>query len=197
MKVYGRSDSSNAAKVYWLLDELNQPYEQHDCGGKFGGNDQPWYRVLNPSGKVPTIDDDGIVVWESNAILRYLAARSGHGPLRPEGAAGRAAIDTWVDWCATALVPSLLKVRKARDEAGATAAFDAAGSNFALLDARLTQANWIAGDHFTIADIAAGGAVYRWFRLDRQKPALPALSAYLDRLNARPAFQRRIVQAIT
>ena len=78
LKIYGRASSANVQKVTWLCTEIGLPYERQDVGGEYGGNDQDWYLKLNPNGRVPTIDDGGYVLWESNAIIRYLAEK--HAP---------------------------------------------------------------------------------------------------------------------
>ncbi|RKE78184.1 glutathione S-transferase [Rhizobium sp. AG855] len=196
LKIYGRSDSSNSAKVYWLLDEIGQTYERIDCGGKFGGNDQPAYLAMNPNGKVPTVVDGDVVVWESNAILRYIASRHKAVSLWPEDAAGRAAIDMWMDWSATTLTPPLGRLRKAlkAGEEFATAPVFAA---FQLLDTHLEGSRYIAGNQFSIADIAAGANIHRWTLLSLEKPELKNIAAYHHRLLERPAFVSRIAQSLS
>ena len=103
LKIYGRRTSGNVMKPLWLADELGLEYEQIDIGGPFGGNDQPEYLAINPMGLVPTIDDDGFVMWESNAITRYLAAKYGQGTLWPDDPRARATAYTWMDWKLTAI----------------------------------------------------------------------------------------------
>jgi glutathione S-transferase len=198
IQVYGRSDSSNSAKVYWLLDEIGMAYERIDCGGRFGGNTDPAYLAMNPHGKVPTVVDGDLVVWESNAILRYLASQYQAGDLWPATAAGRAAIDKWMDWSATALVPALGRLRKAMKagEEEIKAATPSVFSAFSLLDAQLQHNDYMAGRSFSLADIAAGPAVRRWFLLTMAKPELGNLTAYFERLCKRPPFAACIVEAL-
>jgi len=199
LKVYGRSDSSNSAKVFWLLQEMGVPYERIDCGGKFGGNDEPAYLAMNPHGKVPTVVDGDFVVWESNAVLRYLASQYEAIGYWPQSAGGRATIDKWMDWSATALVPPLGRLRKAIKADGDEAKILVQGvvSAFSLLDRRLADNDYIAGDSFSLADISAAPAIHRWFLLPLNRPALPNLNAYHDRLAERPAFIAHIRSALT
>lgn len=199
MKIYGRSDSSNSAKVYWLLDEIGMEYERIDCGGRFGGNDEPTYLAMNPHGKVPTVVDGDLVVWESNAVLRYIASQYRTVELWPDTPSERANIDKWMDWSATALNPPLTRLRKTMKAGGDSIDAMAATviGTFTLLDAQLGRTRHMAGDAFTIADIAAGPAVHRWFLLSIDKPDLANLDAYRQRLLARPAFATRIAEALT
>src|SRR5690348_9690795 len=103
LKIWGRANSFNVQKVLWCADELGVPYERVDLGGPFGGNDDPAYRRLNPNGVVPTIQDGDLVLWESNAIVRYLAAKHGSGTLYPSDLAVRADADRWMDWQLTTI----------------------------------------------------------------------------------------------
>lgn len=196
LKVYGRSDSSNSAKVYWLLDEIGQDCERIDCGGKFGGNDQPGYLAMNPNGKVPTVVDGDLVVWESNAILRYIATRYNAIALWPEGVAERASIDKWMDWSATTLTPPLGRLRKAM-KAGEELATTPVFAAFGLLDKHLADNKYIAGNKFSIADIAVGANIHRWTLLSIEKPELKNVIDYHQRLLERPAFVSRIAQSLT
>lgn len=196
LKVYGRSDSSNAAKVYCLLDEIGQKFEQINCGGKFGGNDQPEYLAMNPNGKVPTVVDGDLVVWESNAVLRYIATKYKSESVWPESAAGRAAIDKWMDWSATTLTPPLGRLRKAM-KAGEEYSTAPVFAAFKLLDAQLADRSYMAGDSFSLADIAAGASIHRWFLLKIEKPDLKNLRAYYERLLTNSAFKAHIVDSLT
>ncbi|MBB4104427.1 glutathione S-transferase family protein [Allorhizobium borbori] len=199
LKIYGRPDSSNSAKVFWLLDEIGADFEHILCGGRHGGNDRPEYLAINPHGKVPTIDDDGTIVWESNAILRYLAERYGATALWPQAAGERAHIDQWMDWSATALVPALGRVRKSLKDnrSAAEALMPAAIAAFTAFDAQLSTSQFMAGDNFTLADIASGPAVARWFLIPFPKPELRNLGDYLGRLAERPSFKRTIAPHIS
>ena len=196
LKVYGRSDSSNSAKVYWLLDEIGLECERVDCGGKFGGNDQPGYLAMNPNGKVPAVIDGDLIVWESNAVLRYIASQYKAADLWPDNAAGRAKIDMWMDWSSTTLTPPFTRLRKAL-KAGEAASTAPVFSAFQLLDKHLADHKHITGDAFSIADIAAGANIHRWYLLNVEKPALKNLADYHLRLLDRSAFVSRIAKSLT
>lgn len=198
IKVHGRPDSSNSAKVFWALDEIGMPFELAQRGGRFGGNLDPDYLRMNPTGKVPTLEDGGVVVRESNAIIRYLGSRSGMESLWPSSPAGRAVIDQWMDWAATSLVPAMGKFRKAKtDPASAAKALEELARPIGLMDAALADRDFLAGNHFTLADIAVGPAVLRWSRIESQKPEFPKLATYLERLYARPAFVERLAKTLS
>ncbi|TKT69529.1 glutathione S-transferase family protein [Aquamicrobium sp. LC103] len=198
LKVYGRSNSSNSAKIYWLLDEIGQVFEQIECGGRFGGTDTLAYRAMNPHGKVPTVVDGDVIVWESNAVLRYLAGRFGAAALWPTEVGARACVDMWMDWSATGLVPPLGRLRKSIKGAEIQETLVAPViATFRLLDAQLQNRDYIAGNAFTLADIAAGPALHRWFLLAVDKPDLRALGLYRDRLAARAPYQARVVNGLT
>lgn len=199
LKIYGRRDSSNCAKAFWALDELGVDYELIACGGRFGGTDTADYRVLNPHGKVPTVVDHGSVVWESNAVLRYLGNRYSKAAVWPQDAAGRAACDQWMDWGATAFVPAMGKVRialKAGDSAGAEAALKTLTAHAALLDRHFKENDYLAGKTLTLADIALAPAAYRWFLVTLPRPDLTALDAYRNRLSGHDGYRRHIAGAL-
>src|SRR6266853_3212134 len=107
LKLWGRINSINVQKVLWALAELKVPYERTDAGLQFGVVNEPFYRRMNPNGRVPTIEDDGFVLWESNAIVRYLAAKHAAGSLWPEDLRVRAEADRWMDWSNTTFWPAL------------------------------------------------------------------------------------------
>jgi glutathione S-transferase len=192
-------------KVIWLLEELGLPYERQDIGGPFGGNDQPAYRAINPTGLIPTVEDDGFVLWESNAILRYLvnshAPGSGLFPAEPKT---RANIDRWMDFQQTIVNARMVAVfhplvrlpPEQRDPAAiaaATAAFTAAWD---MLMPELERGPFIAGEDFTLADIPLGVLVHRYFALPLDRPERPALRAWYDRLLSRPAYAAHVARPL-
>lgn len=199
--LYGRANSSNVMKALWLMEELGLPHERVDLGGPFGGTDTPEYRAMNPNGVVPTLVEDGFVLWESNAILRYLcdAHAPGH-PFWPREPRARAAVDCWLDWQQTTLTrpqsivfQGLIRTPpERRDEAAIAAALVDLGRVWGLLDARLARHAHVAGPGMSLADVASGVSVHRWFALDVERPELPHLRAWYDRLLARPAYARHV-----
>ena len=205
-QVLGRANSSNVMKVVWLLDELGLPYERTDVGGTFGGTDAPEYVAMNPNRTIPTLVEGDFVLWESNAILRYLAsAHVADAPIWPADVRARASIDRWMDWQQTVAGPPhgvLLRglVRtppERRDMAAIHAAASAAGHAWRLLDGVLGTVPYVAGPAFTLADIALGVHVHRWFALDVARPELPRVRAWYEGLLARPAYARHVAQPVT
>ena len=206
-RLLGRANSSNVMKVIWLLEELGLPYQREDVGGAFGGTDTVEYRAMNPNGIVPTLVDDGFVLWESNAILRYLAAGHAAGtPMWPESLQARAGIDRWMDWQQTVLGAPMTVVfwglvRTApdkRDMAAIHAAAAKLGGIYGILDAVLARHAYVAGDALTPADVAIGVHAHRWFSFEGiERRELPALRAWYDRLLARPAFKAHVAQPMT
>ena len=206
-RLLGRANSSNVMKVIWLLEELGLPYQREDVGGAFGGTDTVEYRAMNPNGIVPTLVEDGFVLWESNAILRYLAAGHAAGtPMWPESLQARAGIDRWMDWQQTVLGAPMTVVfwglvRTApdkRDMAAIHAAAAKLGGIYGILDAVLARHAHVAGDALTPADVAIGVHAHRWFSFEGiERRELPALRAWYDRLLARPAFKAHVAQPMT
>lgn len=198
--LWGRANSSNVQKITWALEELGPGYERIDLGGPFGGLDAPSYRALNPNGKVPTLRDGDLVIWESHAILRYLAARYGAGRLWPDAPDDRAIADQWTDWTATTFQPAWsrlfrLFVRTPADQHDKVAIGRALGTTygcFGLLDARLGAVPYLAGEAFTYADIAAGVAMFRWTSMKIERPPMPNVMAWHARLDARRAFRKAV-----
>ena len=200
LKILGRKTSSNVQKVLWCCEELRIPFEREDVGGDFGKNHTPEYLALNPNGLVPTIIDNGFVLWESNAVVRYLASAHGHGTLYPADAKQRADADRWMDWQQTTVAPpmgilfrGLLKSpRDEIDAAQVDGARTKAGTVWSMMDTSLGDRPFVAGSELTVGDIALGNAVHRWFKLPIAHPDLPRLKAWYDRLCSRPAYAAHV-----
>jgi glutathione S-transferase len=192
IKVYGRSGSSNSAKVFWLLVELGLPYELVETGGKHGGNDTPEFRAMNPFGKVPVLVDETGSFWESNAILRYLASQQAETDLWPTSPSARAIVDGWMDWASLSLAAPLTRLRKARAAGKGDGDLPAVIAAFTQLDAQLARMSFIAGHTLTLADITAAPSVHRWFLLDGNRPSLPHLEAYHQSLCKIEGYQIHI-----
>jgi glutathione S-transferase len=198
LTLWGNADSVNVQKVMWCCEEAGVAYRRIDAGRHFGVIDTPAFRALNPNGLVPTIDDDGLVVWESNAIVRYLAARYASGTLWPHDPAVRSHADRWMDWSNSTLWPALVPLfrgfMRTPPEQREPAAIDTARlSSLAalrILDQALQDRRFIAGESFTMGDIALGCAAWRWFALPVQRPALPALDRWFGTLAQRPACRK-------
>lgn len=203
LKVWARRSSSNAQKVFWLLDELGLDHQQIDAGRTFGIVDTPDYLAKNPNGLVPTIEeDDGFVLWESNAVIRYLAASAKSEAFYPVDLRKRANIDRWIDWSATTAVPAinplfgrLVMKHGANDPSFVAAQIEASRKALLVAATALSKHAFLGDDHLTLADIPFGMIVNRWFTLPIERPDLPIVSAYYERLRARPAFLKHIVNA--
>ena len=205
LKVWGRVNSINVQKVMWCIAELGLDHERTDAGRGFGGNDEDWYLAMNPNGLVPMIDDGGFVLWESNPIVRYLAARYGAGGLSPADPQALADADRWMEWMVTAVLSPLHPVfwglirtpEAERDKAAIAAAADKLADVLKILDERLSGRAFVLGDSLTIADIPLGAAAYRWYGMPLDHPDLPNLRAWYGRLAGRPAFQEHVMVPIT
>lgn len=202
LQLLGRANSSNVMKVVWLLEEMQLPYQRKDIGGQFGGNDTPEYRAMNPNGVVPTLIEDDFVLWESNAILRYLAAshEAGHA-FWPRDLRARADVDRWMDWQQTTLGPPMTTVfwglvrtaPEQRDMAAINKAASRLGTLYGFLEARLAEHDYIAGSALTLCDISIGVHAHRWMSFEGiDKPAHPHLRAWYERLLARPPFKAHV-----
>lgn len=205
LKVWGRTTSINVQKVLWCLAELGVPFERIDAGLHFGVNREPHYLAMNPNGLVPTIDDDGFVLWESNAIVRYLAAKHGAGTLWPTDLRARADADRWMEWHSTTAWGSGLRLvffnlyraaPEQRDRKAVETGKAQAAKDFALLGAHLAGRTWICGDAFTMGDIPLGAAAHRYFNLPLERAPLPALDAWYRRLLERPAYRQHVAVPI-
>ena len=200
LKIWGRSNSTNVQKVLWCCEEMGVAYERIDAGGAFGVVDTPEYRRLNPNGLVPTIDDDGFVLWESHAIVRYLAARYGAG-LWPADPGLRAQADQWMDWTQTTYFPAIRAlflglIRTAPDQRDARAIEESrrkTAAALAIVDAHLQSRAFLAGGDFTAGDIPLGCGVWRWMALPIERPALPNLQRWFEALRARPAYRKTVM----
>jgi glutathione S-transferase len=200
LKILGRKTSSNVQKVLWCCSELNIPFEREDIGGPFGKNNTAEYLARNPNGLVPTIDDDGFILWESNAIVRYLCAKHGAGKLWPSDLARRADGDRWMDWQQTTLAPPmgilfrglLRQPPEVIDAEQMNGAMQKATAAMRILDTQLAPRAFVVGDTLSMADIALGNAAHRWFSLPRERPELPHVAQWYARLNDRPAYRQHI-----
>jgi glutathione S-transferase len=195
-KVYGRANSINVRKVLWMLAELDIPYEREDWGRGFRPTDDPVFRRINPVGVVPVIDDGGFRLRESHTIVRYLADKHGRADLYPKDLRQRAAVESWMDWAATEFAEGMRPVFHAlivKNPAFAGMVGGAsklwAGQMQVLEDRLAGGVPYVAGSAFTVGDIPVGLVVNRWFAIDFQKPAFPAVAAYYDRLAERPPYR--------
>jgi glutathione S-transferase len=185
----------------WAVGELGLAHERIDAGREFGGLDTAAYGALNPNRRIPTIEDDGVVLWESNVIVRYLASTYGAGALWPNDPGTRGRADQWMDWQQTTLLPDMRTifwglVRTApekRDQARIDAAVASVKEVWARLDAQLAKTPFVAGDHLTMGDIPVGVMCYRYHALGVERAPLAHLDAWYERLQGREAFRRHVM----
>src|ERR687898_458673 len=188
LRIWGRSNSINVQKVLWCCGELDIRYQRVDVGGPFGGNKEPEYLRLNPNGLVPTISDGGFILWESNVIVRYLAAKHGHGTLHPADLRERAEADRWMDWQQTTLWAAMRPLfmgyirtpEDQRDPAALAAAQRQSEHALTIFDRYLSDRAYVAGERFTMGDIPAGIAVYRWFAFPIERPDFPHVTRWYE-----------------
>ena len=205
LKIWGRTNSINVQKVLWCCGELHLEFKRIDAGMQFGVNDTAEYRAMNPNGLVPTIDEDGFVLWESHAIVRYLARKHGTGTLWPEDERTAADADRWMEWYSTTLWLNLRPVfwnlvrvsPEKRDMAEVEACRKKVAANLTIVDSHLAGRDYMAGKQFSMADIPIGVAAYRWFNLPVERPSMPALERWYERLRGRPAFKRHCMLPLT
>ena len=203
LQVWGRRNSSNVQKVMWLIGELDLPHEHIPAGGSFGLTQSAEFLAMNPHGRVPVIKDgDGTIVWESHSILRYLAARYGSPRFWSDDAGQRSQADRWMDWSQSTLQPAFLTgvfwgfyrtPEALRNAKSIEENLSRCAQYFLLLDRVLAERPFIAGDGLSLADIAAGSNLYRYFELDIKRPDVPNVQAWYDRLQLRPAFREHVM----
>ena len=204
LKIWGRASSINVHKVLWAADELGLPYERVDAGLQYGVVTEDWFADLNPHRRIPTIEDDGFVVWESNAILRYLTTKYSPGLLMPEDLEGRARVDMWLDWQQTTVMPwlgplflGLIRTKpEDRDQDEIDRARREVEAALVTLDGVLAGKSYLVGGRFSAADIPLGCVAYRWYALDVPHPDLPNLRAWYERLTQRPAFAEHVMKPL-
>jgi glutathione S-transferase len=197
LKILGKSSSINVRKVLWTCAELGLPFAQEEWGDGLLATNAPQFIALNPNAMVPVIADDGLVLWESNTICRYLCAQHGGAVLLPAAPRQRALVEQWMDWQATELNSAwryafMALVRRSAAHADPLqVAASCANWNrlLGILDTRLRGTGaYVAGDSFTVADIVLGLSINRWLMTPLERPDYPALAAYYQRLGARAGF---------
>jgi len=199
--VWGRTNSINVQKVMWAIGELGLECQRVEAGGQFGGLDTPEYGAMNPNRKIPVIDDGGTVLWESNACVRYLAARYGQGFLWPEEPGVRARSDMWMDWVSTTVIPDmtvafwgLIRTPEAqRDHHAIRVAMDNLGRTFSILEGHLAGQHYVVDDSLSMGDVVVGAACHRYLSLPMERPVLGHVKAYYERLGHRPAFREQVM----
>ena len=202
--IWGRTNSVNVQKVLWCCDELGIEYERIDAGGPFGVVDTPEYRRRNPNGLVPTIDDDGFVLWESNAIVRYLAAKHrcrtsgprihGCGPRPTSGWTGPTRF-----WAAlrTASWASIRTPPEKRNEAAIAESLRKTDELLHLVDEHLRSRAYLAGEASPSATSALGARIWRWMAMPIERPAQPSRERWFEGWAQRPAYRKIVMSPLS
>lgn len=201
LELWGRKNSSNVMAVTWALGEIGLKYQRHNAGGSFGGLDTAEYRKLNPNARIPTLVDNGEVLWESNAIVRYLSRQYSSGTLWPDRPYTAAVADQWMDWVNTTFYPAFHPVFfgmirtpvVSRNQESIDRHIPLSGNLLELVDGHLADNVYLAGNAFTMGDIPLGAVIHRYFTLDIERPPLPHVEAWYERLCERPAYQDNVM----
>lgn len=206
LKIWGRKNSSNVRKPLWAAEELGLAYAAIDAGGAFGVVDTPEYRAMNPNGRVPVIEDDGFVLWESNAIVRYLLAK--HAPNSAWYSAdpqARASADKWMDWTTSSFAGPFRTVfwgvlrtpADKQDWPAINAAIKECTELLNMAEQTLASQPYLSGSEIGMGDIPLGSFIYAWFEMPIERAAQPYLEAWYARLKQRPAYQKAVMTALT
>ncbi|AJY39785.1 glutathione S-transferase [Burkholderia humptydooensis] len=202
LTIWGRRDSFNVQKVLWLLDERALRYDWRPAGGGYGGLDDPEFLRMNPHGRIPVLRDGAHAIWESHAIVRYLAAAYGDDALWPPDPLARSQADRWIDWMLATLQPDFLtgvfwgyyrtpEPRRRWDAIRRDVARCA--RHFGVLDRQLADRPFLGGERLGLADVCIGVSLYRYYGLDIERPSLPNVERWYARLQARPAYRRNVM----
>ena len=201
LELWGRANAYNVMKPLWLLAEMGLEFRHHDVGSTPGELDSDEFLALNPHARVPVLRDADAVVWESNSVLRYLANRFEMNDLYPTDPLARSEVERWMDWELASLQPAFIDLfwgfyrtpPADRDAAAIEASRERCGDLFAQLDQRLETVDYLAGDAFSLADIACGVCLFRYFNMGVDVARPPALMAWYERLSERPAFRSSVM----
>ena len=197
LEIWGRKNSSNVIPVMWTVAELGLEHTRHNVGGSFGGLDSDAYGALNPNRTIPTLNDNGLVLFESNAIVRYLSRTYGVGSLWPEDATSLAQADQWMEWYKVNVMMSLMQVffglvrtaEEQRDLQKVAEHASVVGQKMQVMEQQLTGQHYLVGNTLSMGDIIAGAFTHKFFTLDIQRPELPNVQAWYARLCEREAYR--------
>lgn len=202
LTIWGRLNSHNVKKVAWFAQEIGIPHVRRDIGGAFGMDAA--YLALNPNALIPAIEDDDVVLWESNAILRYLAARYAPEAFWPNDPALRAQADKWMDWqfgYADAQRDAFLNLVRypadARDPAAVARSAQRCAEMMALIERALDRQPWLSGQAFGLGDVPMGVYVHSWMTLDIERPDMPNVQRWYAALQARPGYASQVMIPLT
>ena len=201
LKIWGRNTSSNVQKVIWGLAEMQLPFERIDVGGAFGKTKDAAYLAMNPNSLVPTLEeDDGYTLWESNSILRYVAAKHAYRTLEPADLKVRASAQKWMDWQLSVMAPAITPVfwglirtpAEQRDAKAIATGKEKTVAAAQIMDAQLGKTAYLAGDDFSYGDIPVGIMIYRYMQLIPELSATPNLDRWYAAISSRAAFKAQV-----
>jgi glutathione S-transferase len=201
IKIWGRNTSSNVQKVMWAVSEIGLPHERIDVGGPFGKNREAAYLAMNPNGLVPTLEEeDGFLLWESNSIVRYLAAKHSAAMLEPADLRARARASAWMDWQLSVLAPAITPgfiglIRtppEKRDHAAIEESKKRTTAAIAILDTALAKTAYVAGDTFSYGDIPNAVMANRYRQLVPERPLFRNFERWFAAISARQAFKDQV-----
>jgi len=200
LTIWGRLSSINVQKVVWAAGEVGQAFERIDVGGAFGGNREPAFLAKNPNGQVPVLEDGDVCAWDSNSIVRYLAARYGAGWIWDEDPALRCESDRWMDWMISELQPAMTPafwglVRRTpghTDPDVIAASITRAEAKMDILEAHLATRSYLGGERFGMADIVVGAGAHRWLHMPIERALRPRLQRWYELIAARPAAKQAL-----
>ncbi|MFW5401153.1 glutathione S-transferase [Yersinia sp. 1252 StPb PI] len=200
LTVWGRNNSTNVKKVLWCLEELGISYQRIDVGGQYGKLNDPRYRSMNPNGLIPCLQDGDFILWESNTIVRYLAAQYGDSALYLPDAQLRAGAEKWMDWATSSMVEPFKAVfiglvrtpPEQQDKVKIAQGMTQLNTLMAIADHALEKQAYLSGDKFGIGDIPLGCLAYAWFNLSIERPSLPSLQRWYHSVSQRAAFKKVI-----
>jgi glutathione S-transferase len=201
IKIWGRNTSANVQKVMWAVDELGLPHERIDIGGPFGKNREAEYLAMNPNGLVPTLqEEDGFLLWESNSIVRYLAAKHRAAVLEPVDPRARARAGSWMDWQLSVLAPAIFPAfwglirtpPEKRDHTAIEESKKRTTAAIGILDGELAKSAYVAGDVFSYGDIPAAVMANRYRQIVPERPAFENFERWFAAINARPPFRDQV-----
>ena len=178
-------------RVAWLLEEVGEPYEPARVTTEEVM--EPEHLARHPLGRVPVLEANGDVLFESTAICLHLADQyADAGLIGPLGSLERALVYQWALFAMTELEPAVLEVLRhsKADPARATAGAERFGAAAAVIERELDAREFLVGDRLTVADIVTGGVLALAARRTSLTGEWPHITAYVDRLTARPAFRR-------
>lgn len=193
-KLLGRKTSGNVQKVLFMLSELGVAFERQDYGRQFENTATPEYKAMNPTSKVPTLVDGDTVIWESNTILRYLAAKE-KPALTGATPAERTDVERWMDFLLASVNPGYLaafkgaKLTPEEQTAEYKEQTKDLAAQMAIIDGHLAGKDYLALGRLTIADIALAPIMKRCLDFKIERKAMPNLERWMASIAARDAFK--------